>query len=166
MQTLPETPFQMPLYWLIEWHVYKRFVLPWQQLISNLTKGNSANDNAWLSVSWLICDLTWHRLVKRKPEFNLLPSWRSVSHSVDGRVDLTLDIRALNVTIIWWLLTQLGKVLETLKQQVESKGRELQEFRETHNIQLRGEDDAKSMPVSAAAATAKSSGVLVASGSS
>ena len=58
-------------------------------------------------------------------------------------------------------------MLETLKQQLESKGRELQEFREKHNIQLRGEDDAsKTTPASASAASAKTSGVLVASGSS
>jgi len=57
-------------------------------------------------------------------------------------------------------------VLETLKQQLESKGRELQEFREKHNIQLRGEDDANKNTSSASAAAAKTSGVLVASGSS
>jgi len=43
MQTLPETQFQMLLYWLIEEHVYKRLVLPWQQLT---TRRNSANENA------------------------------------------------------------------------------------------------------------------------
>lgn len=59
-------------------------------------------------------------------------------------------------------------MLETLKQQLESKGRELQEFREKHNIQLRGEDDAgsTSSAATAAAASTKTSGVLVASGSS
>jgi len=56
-------------------------------------------------------------------------------------------------------------VLESLKQQLESKGRELQEFREKHNIQLRGEDDASKTTLDAAstAASAKTSGVLVAS---
>jgi len=65
-------------------------------------------------------------------------------------------------------LCQLGKVLETLKQQLETKGRELQEFREKHNIQLRGDDDASKDTTAAAATTAsaKTSGVLVASGSS
>ena len=58
-------------------------------------------------------------------------------------------------------------MLESLKQQLESKGRELQEFREKHNIQLRGEDDASKPATNAAAApAAKTSGVLVASGSS
>ena len=59
-------------------------------------------------------------------------------------------------------------MLESLKQQLESKGRELQEFREKHNIQLRGEDDASKSTSAAAASTAsaKTSGVLVASGSS
>jgi len=68
------------------------------------------------------------------------------------------------------LLFQLGKVLETLKQQLETKGRELQEFREKHNIQLRGDDDASKDTTAGAAtattASAKTSGVLVASGSS
>ena len=75
MQTLPETAFQMLLYWLIEWHVTKWLVLPWQQLIWNLTRDNSANENVWSSVSWLRFDLTWHTLVKQKLEFNLLPSY-------------------------------------------------------------------------------------------
>jgi len=69
------------------------------------------------------------------------------------------------------LLIQLGKYLDTLKQQIETKGRELQEFRERHNIQLRGDDNdaAKSSSAAASAASAssaKTSGVLVASGSS
>ena len=67
----------MPLYWLIEWHVYKRLMLPWQQLISNLTRDNSADENAWTHVSWRRFDLTWRTLVKQK--LNLLSSWRSVS---------------------------------------------------------------------------------------
>jgi len=37
-------------------------------VISNLTRVNSANENVW-----------WRTLVKWKLEFNLLPSWRSVS---------------------------------------------------------------------------------------
>jgi len=86
----------MPLYWLIEQHVYKRLVLPWQQLITNLTRANSANENAWSSVSWLRFDLTWRTLVKRKLEFNLLPSW----YSVDGRVDLVLEKHALRLMAI------------------------------------------------------------------
>ena len=58
-------------------------------------------------------------------------------------------------------------MLDSLKQQLETKGRELQEFREKHNIQLRGEDDAnKNTSAAASAAAAKTSGVLVASGSS
>jgi len=55
-------------------------------------------------------------------------------------------------------------VLETLKLQLESKGQELQQFREKHNIQLRGDDDASKTAANTAAA--KTSGVLVASGSS
>jgi len=67
-----------------------------------------------------------------------------------------------------YFLIQLGKALDTLKQQLETKGRELQEFREQHNIQLRGEDNdaSKSSSSAANAAAAKTSGVLVASGSS
>jgi len=45
MQTLPETPFQILLYWQSERHVYKRLVLPWQQLITDLTRPSSANEN-------------------------------------------------------------------------------------------------------------------------
>jgi len=93
MQALPETPFQMPLYWLIKWYVYKRLVLPWQQ-ISNLTRGNSANENAWSSVSWLRSHLTWRSMVKQKLEFNLLPSCRLVSWQ---QCLLNLEKRALIV---------------------------------------------------------------------
>jgi len=56
-------------------------------------------------------------------------------------------------------------VLETLKQQLESKGRELQEFREKHNIQLRGEDDASKTATADTASSTKTSGVLVAASS-
>ena len=52
----------MPLYWLIERHVYKRLVLPREQLITNLTRGNTANENlvvvrqltqVWLNMTYI-----------------------------------------------------------------------------------------------------------------
>jgi prefoldin subunit 2 len=62
---------------------------------------------------------------------------------------------------------QLGKVLETLQQQLEAKGRELQEYREKHNIQLRGDEEARNAAAGHdVAGAAKTSGVLVASGAS
>ena len=36
----------MTLYWFIQQHVYEQLILPWQQLITDLTRGNSANENA------------------------------------------------------------------------------------------------------------------------
>nr|XP_060614465.1 prefoldin subunit 2 [Anolis sagrei ordinatus] len=38
---------------------------------------------------------------------------------------------------------QIHKIIETLSQQLQAKGRELNEFREKHNIRLMGEDDTK-----------------------
>ncbi|NXT30354.1 PFD2 protein, partial [Syrrhaptes paradoxus] len=41
---------------------------------------------------------------------------------------------------------QISKIIETLNQQLQAKGRELNEFREKHNIRLVGEDDPKQPP--------------------
>jgi len=53
---------------------------------------------------------------------------------------------------------QLGKLHEALQQQLETKGRELQEYREKHNIRIRGEEDRGL----ASQDTAAKAGVLVA----
>ncbi|ESN98079.1 hypothetical protein HELRODRAFT_84863 [Helobdella robusta] len=36
---------------------------------------------------------------------------------------------------------QMSKISETLRKQLEAKGKELQEYREKHNIKIRGESD-------------------------
>lgn len=41
---------------------------------------------------------------------------------------------------------KISKIIETLSQQLQSKGRELNEFREKHNIRLVGEDDPRQPP--------------------
>ncbi|XP_015740140.1 prefoldin subunit 2 [Coturnix japonica] len=41
---------------------------------------------------------------------------------------------------------QISKIIESLSQQLQSKGRELNEFREKHNIRLVGEDDPRQPP--------------------
>ncbi|XP_065607629.1 prefoldin subunit 2 [Cyrtonyx montezumae] len=41
---------------------------------------------------------------------------------------------------------QISKIIETLSQQLQSKGRELNEFREKHNIRLVGEEDPRQPP--------------------
>ncbi|XP_072839911.2 prefoldin subunit 2 isoform X1 [Pogona vitticeps] len=59
---------------------------------------------------------------------------------------------------------QINKIIETLSQQLQTKGRELNEFREKHNIRLMGEDDQKAPAkenAEAAGAKASSAGVLV-----
>ncbi|XP_071959059.1 prefoldin subunit 2-like [Antedon mediterranea] len=58
----------------------------------------------------------------------------------------------------------LTKLLETLKQQLELKGKDLQAYREKHNIRIRGEetDDKEKEP---AAKTGGSQSILVAKGS-
>ncbi|XP_070586397.1 prefoldin subunit 2 [Erythrolamprus reginae] len=59
---------------------------------------------------------------------------------------------------------QINKIIETLSQQLQTKGRELNEFREKHNIRLMGEEEqkppAKESP-EGAAAKSSSAGVLV-----
>ncbi|XP_058016744.1 prefoldin subunit 2 [Ahaetulla prasina] len=59
---------------------------------------------------------------------------------------------------------QINKIIETLTQQLQTKGRELNEFREKHNIRLMGEEEqkppAKESP-EGAAAKSSSTGVLV-----
>ncbi|OCT66673.1 prefoldin subunit 2 [Xenopus laevis] len=41
---------------------------------------------------------------------------------------------------------QIDKILESLNTQLQTKGRELNEFREKHNIRIMGEDEAKQPP--------------------
>uniref|UniRef100_A0A8D0GLF3 Prefoldin subunit 2 n=1 Tax=Sphenodon punctatus TaxID=8508 RepID=A0A8D0GLF3_SPHPU len=59
---------------------------------------------------------------------------------------------------------QINKIIETLNQQLQTKGRELNEFREKYNIRLMGEDDQKQPPkesADGAGTKASSAGVLV-----
>nr|XP_009666399.1 PREDICTED: prefoldin subunit 2 [Struthio camelus australis] len=59
---------------------------------------------------------------------------------------------------------QISKIIETLNQQLQTKGRELNDFREKHNIRLMGEDDQKQPPkenTEGAGAKTSSAGVLV-----
>nr|XP_025976592.1 prefoldin subunit 2 [Dromaius novaehollandiae] len=59
---------------------------------------------------------------------------------------------------------QISKIIETLNQQLQTKGRELNDFREKHNIRLMGEDDQKQPPKEnpeGAGAKTSSAGVLV-----
>ncbi|XP_066466428.1 prefoldin subunit 2 [Tiliqua scincoides] len=58
---------------------------------------------------------------------------------------------------------QINKIIETLSKQLQAKGRELNEFREKHNIRLMGEDDQKTSKESAEGSGTKpsSAGVLV-----
>ncbi|XP_063002061.1 prefoldin subunit 2 [Elgaria multicarinata webbii] len=57
---------------------------------------------------------------------------------------------------------QINKIIETLSQQLQTKGRELNEFREKHNIRLMGEDDQKPpSKESTEGAKTTSAGVLV-----
>uniref|UniRef100_A0ABK0LML1 Prefoldin subunit 2 n=1 Tax=Rattus norvegicus TaxID=10116 RepID=A0ABK0LML1_RAT len=58
---------------------------------------------------------------------------------------------------------QIQKIIETLSQQLQAKGKELNEFREKHNIRLMGEDEKPAAKENSEGAGAKSSsaGVLV-----
>lgn len=57
---------------------------------------------------------------------------------------------------------QIQKIIETLTQQLQAKGKELNEFREKHNIRLMGEDEKPAKANSeGAGAKASSAGVLV-----
>nr|XP_006113984.2 prefoldin subunit 2 [Pelodiscus sinensis] len=59
---------------------------------------------------------------------------------------------------------QINKIIENLTQQLQTKGQELNEFREKHNIRLMGEDDQKQPPKESsdrAGAKTSSAGVLV-----
>ncbi|KAF1612113.1 UNVERIFIED_CONTAM: Prefoldin subunit 2, partial [Eudyptes robustus] len=60
--------------------------------------------------------------------------------------------------------SQISKIIETLNQQLQAKGRELNDFREKHNIRLVGEDDPRQPPkegAEGAGAKGSSAGVLV-----
>lgn len=58
---------------------------------------------------------------------------------------------------------QIQKIIETLTQQLQAKGKELNEFREKHNIRLMGEDEKPTSKENSegAGAKASSAGVLV-----
>ncbi|XP_030329925.1 prefoldin subunit 2 [Strigops habroptila] len=59
---------------------------------------------------------------------------------------------------------QISKIIATLNQQLQAKGRELNEFREQHQIRLVGEDEPRQPPgdgAGGAAAKGGSAGVLV-----
>ncbi|NXS63277.1 PFD2 protein, partial [Brachypteracias leptosomus] len=57
---------------------------------------------------------------------------------------------------------EISKIIESLGQQLQAKGRELNEFREKHNIRLVGEDDPKQPPKEGPeGAKGGSAGVLV-----
>uniref|UniRef100_A0A8C6ZXE0 Prefoldin subunit 2 n=1 Tax=Nothoprocta perdicaria TaxID=30464 RepID=A0A8C6ZXE0_NOTPE len=56
---------------------------------------------------------------------------------------------------------QIGRLLETLTQQLQAKGRELSDFRELHNIRLVGEEEPRAPRDAADAAKAAAAGVLV-----
>lgn len=44
-------------------------------------------------------------------------------------------------TFFFFFFLQINKIIETLNGQLQTKGRELNEFREKHNIRLMGEDE-------------------------
>ncbi|NWX94800.1 PFD2 protein, partial [Nothoprocta pentlandii] len=56
---------------------------------------------------------------------------------------------------------QIGRLLETLTQQLQAKGRELSDFRELHNIRVVGEEEPRAPRDAADAAKAAAAGVLV-----
>ncbi|KAG8540027.1 hypothetical protein GDO81_019952, partial [Engystomops pustulosus] len=56
---------------------------------------------------------------------------------------------------------QINKIIETLSAQLQTKGRELNEYREKHNIRLMGEDDHKQPPKENGGGKPSSAGVLV-----
>ncbi|XP_043833205.1 prefoldin subunit 2 [Dromiciops gliroides] len=58
---------------------------------------------------------------------------------------------------------QIQKIIETLTQQLQAKGRELNDFREKHNIRLMGEDEKPAAKDNGegSGAKASSAGVLV-----
>ncbi|NXW86755.1 PFD2 protein, partial [Alopecoenas beccarii] len=56
---------------------------------------------------------------------------------------------------------QINKLLESLSQQLQAKGRELNEFREQHNVRLLGEEDARPPRDGAPGAKGGAAGVLV-----
>jgi len=67
------------------------------------------------------------------------------------------------ITVIFVVTFQISKIVESLTKQLESKGTELNEYREKHNIRIRGEEESKES--SSQDKSNKSSGVLVAKGS-
>ncbi|KAM9294150.1 prefoldin subunit 2 [Gastrophryne carolinensis] len=59
---------------------------------------------------------------------------------------------------------QINKIIEALSGQLQAKGRELNEFREKHNIRLMGEDEQKQPPKESgdgSGSKSSSAGVLV-----
>lgn len=58
---------------------------------------------------------------------------------------------------------QMGKLVETLSKQLEQKGQEINKYRETHNLKIKGEDSKE--PEKQDSDSAKAGGVLVAKNS-
>ena len=84
----------------------------------------------------------------------------NVIHCHQYEIDMAFEY--LNFT--HFHLLQLGKVVETLTKQIETKGKEMNEYREKHGIRVRGEEE-KSVE-SKKEAPSSSQGVLVAGGDS
>ena len=55
---------------------------------------------------------------------------------------------------------QMGKIVESLQKQLESKGTEINQYRETHNLKIKGEENKE--PEKQEKDSTKSGGVLVA----
>ena len=76
-----------------------------------------------------------------------------------------------HLALVFWILFrlcqartflfQIGKLVDTLTQQLENKGKEINEYREKHNIRVRGEED-KQDDKEKEKKPASSQGVLVA----
>jgi len=80
-----------------ERHVYKLLVLPWQQLITNLTRDNSANENARNTLVGRHLNKYWLNMTYVGETKTSLTCCQVDSGSVDGQVDLTLKKRTLTV---------------------------------------------------------------------
>lgn len=59
--------------------------------------------------------------------------------------------------------SQMGKLVETLSKQLEQKGQEINKYRETHNLKIKGEDSKE--PEKQDSDSTKAGGVLVAKNS-
>ena len=70
----------------------------------------------------------------------------------------------LIIISLFFFIIQLGKVLDALTSQLETKGRDLNAYREQHNIRVRGEEDGPSKEKDSSKSSTQ--GVLVAQGAS